>query len=34
MDVLMAALVAALVVEATDRTPWLVAILADRSSAA
>ena len=26
----MAALVAALVVEATDRTPWLVAILADR----
>jgi len=30
MDVLMAALVAALVVEATDRTPWLVAILADR----
>jgi putative Ca2+/H+ antiporter (TMEM165/GDT1 family) len=30
MDALMAALVAALVVEATDRTPWLVAILADR----
>ena len=26
----MAALVAALVVEATDRTPWLIAILADR----
>jgi len=30
MDALMAALVAALVVEATDRTPWLIAILADR----
>ncbi|MDH7973983.1 TMEM165/GDT1 family protein [Sphingomonas sp. AR_OL41] len=30
MDALMAALVAALVVEATDRTPWLIAIFADR----
>jgi len=30
MDALMAALVAALVVEATDRTPWLIALLADR----
>lgn len=30
MDVLMAALVAALAVEASDRLPWLVAILADR----
>jgi putative Ca2+/H+ antiporter (TMEM165/GDT1 family) len=30
MDAMMAALVAALVVEATDRTPWLVALLADR----
>lgn len=33
MDALMAALVAALVVQATDRTPWLVAILADRTRA-